>query len=31
MGLELEATREEKPGLKDYGEIMDVLELLEEN
>jgi phosphoribosylanthranilate isomerase len=30
-GLELEATKEEKPGLKDYGEIMDILELLDEN
>ena len=28
-GLELEATKEEKPGLKDYGEVMDILEVLE--
>lgn len=28
-GLELEATKEEKPGFKDYGEIMDVLEVLD--
>lgn len=28
-GLELEATKEEKPGLKDYGEIMDLLEVLD--
>ena len=30
-GLEMEATREEKPGFKDYGEIMDVLESIEED
>ncbi len=30
-GLELEATKEEKPGFKDYGEIMDVLESIEED
>lgn len=29
-GLEMEATKEDRPGFKDYGEIMDVLELLEE-
>ena len=29
-GVELEATKEEKPGFKDYGEVMDVLEALEE-
>ncbi len=29
-GLELEATEEERPGYKDYGQIMDVLELIEE-
>lgn len=29
-GVELEATEEEKPGLKDYGEIMDVLEAIED-
>jgi len=28
-GLEMQATKEEKPGLKDYGEIMDVLEILD--
>lgn len=28
-GLELEATKEEKPGFKDYGDIMDVLEVLD--
>ena len=31
MGLEMEATREEKPGFKDYGNIMDVLESIEED
>ncbi len=30
-GLEMEATKEEKPGFKDYGEIMDVLEVIEED
>lgn len=30
-GLEMEATKEEKPGYKDYGEIMDVLEVLDED
>lgn len=30
-GLELEASEEERPGFKDYGEIMDVLELIEED
>lgn len=29
-GIELEATEEERPGYKDYGQIMDVLELIEE-
>ena len=29
-GLELEATKEERPGFKDYGQIMDVLEAIEE-
>lgn len=28
-GIEMEATKEEKPGFKDYGDIMDVLESLE--
>ncbi|MEP5612300.1 MAG: hypothetical protein ABJP45_08620 [Cyclobacteriaceae bacterium] len=28
-GLEMQATREEKPGFKDYGEVMDVLEVLD--
>ncbi|WP_462249747.1 beta/alpha barrel domain-containing protein [Ekhidna sp.] len=30
-GIELEATEEERPGFKDYGQIMDVLESLEED
>ncbi len=30
-GLEMEATKEEKPGFKDYGDIMDVLEVIEED
>jgi len=30
-GLALEATEEERPGYKDYGQIMDVLELIEED
>ncbi|MEM6643412.1 MAG: phosphoribosylanthranilate isomerase [Bacteroidota bacterium] len=30
-GIELEATKEDKPGFKDYGEVMDVLEALEED
>lgn len=30
-GLELEATEEERPGFKDYGQIMDVLESIEED
>lgn len=30
-GLELEATEEERPGYKDYGQIMDVLEVIEED
>ncbi|WP_436516422.1 N-(5'-phosphoribosyl)anthranilate isomerase [Ekhidna sp. To15] len=30
-GLELEATKEERPGFKDYGQIMDILELIEED
>ncbi|MEM6830225.1 MAG: hypothetical protein AAGA66_11945 [Bacteroidota bacterium] len=29
-GIELEATEEDQPGFKDYGEIMDVLEEIEE-
>ena len=29
-GLELEATEEDRPGYKDYGQIMDVLEMIEE-
>lgn len=29
-GIEMEATKEERPGFKDYGEIMDVLEAIEE-
>ena len=29
-GLELQATLEEKPGFKDYGELMDVLEVIED-
>ncbi|MBC6399953.1 MAG: hypothetical protein GDA42_03665 [Ekhidna sp.] len=29
QGLEMEATEEEKPGFKDYGDIMDVLESIE--
>lgn len=29
-GLELEATEEERPGYKDYGQIMDVLEAIED-
>lgn len=28
-GLALEATEEDRPGYKDYGEIMDILELIE--
>lgn len=31
QGIELEGTPEERPGFKDYGMIMDVLELLEED
>ncbi|MEO1255146.1 MAG: hypothetical protein AAFY41_09705, partial [Bacteroidota bacterium] len=30
-GLELEATEEDRPGYKDYGQIMDVLELIEDD
>lgn len=30
-GIEMEATKEEKPGFKDYGEIMDVLESLDDD
>ena len=30
-GIELEATAEERPGFKDYGDIMDVLEEIEED
>lgn len=30
-GIELEATQEERPGYKDYGQIMEVLELIEED
>lgn len=30
-GLELEATKEDKPGDKDFGQIMDVLEAVEED
>ncbi|MEO9484635.1 MAG: hypothetical protein ABJG47_14350 [Ekhidna sp.] len=30
-GLELEASKEERPGYKDYGQIMDVLEMIEED
>lgn len=30
-GLELKGTPEEKPGLKDYGQVMDILEVLEED
>jgi len=30
-GLELEATEEERPGYNDYGLIMDVLEVIEED
>lgn len=30
-GLELEAVEEERPGFKDYGEVMDVLEAIEED
>lgn len=29
-GIELEGSPEERPGFKDYGEVMDILELLEE-
>lgn len=29
-GIELEASMEERPGFKDYGTVMDILELLEE-
>ena len=30
-GLELEAEKEERPGFKDYGAVMDVLEAIEED
>ncbi len=30
-GLELEATKEERPGFQEYGEIMDMLEAIEED
>ncbi|MEM6735034.1 MAG: hypothetical protein AAGC64_04975 [Bacteroidota bacterium] len=30
-GLELEALKEERPGFKDYGQVMDVLETIEED
>ena len=30
-GLELEASEEDRPGYKDYGQIMDVLEVIEED
>lgn len=30
-GIELSATKEDKPGFKDYGELMDILEELEED
>ena len=30
-GLEMEAAKEERPGFKDYGAIMDVLEAIEED
>ncbi|MEP0985138.1 hypothetical protein [Ekhidna sp.] len=30
-GIELEATEEDRPGFKDYGQIMDILELIEED
>lgn len=30
-GLELEATEEDRPGFKDYGQIMDILELIDED
>ncbi|NQZ77176.1 MAG: hypothetical protein HRT61_13915 [Ekhidna sp.] len=30
-GLELEATEEDRPGFKDFGQIMDILELIEED
>lgn len=30
-GLELEASKEDKPGNKDYGQVMDVLEAIEED
>jgi len=28
-GLELQATEEDRPGFKDYGRVMDVLETIE--
>ncbi|MEO9870977.1 beta/alpha barrel domain-containing protein [Ekhidna sp.] len=30
-GLEMEADPEERPGYKDYGQIMDILELIEDD
>lgn len=30
-GLELEATEEERPGFKDYGKVMDILEAIEDD
>lgn len=30
-GIELEGSPEEKPGFKDYGAVMDILEVLEED
>ncbi|WP_420578382.1 N-(5'-phosphoribosyl)anthranilate isomerase [Ekhidna sp.] len=30
-GLALQATEEDRPGFKDYGQIMDILELIEED
>lgn len=30
-GIELQATEEERPGYKDYGQVMDILESLEED
>ena len=29
--IEIMATTEEKPGFKDYGEIMDILEFIEDH
>lgn len=30
-GIEMEASKEERPGYQDYGDIMDVLEVLDED